>query len=125
MELLDQENKNLLFIQLYKIRRKACLFSFSSMYPIFRKIVYHAPQRAFHIHAPRIDYVPCICISVYSIRTSVSLPFRKQILIPRSLGPPGHHSRHSSVLPLFFVSRITPCCISRNFGNVIYTRRSL
>lgn len=55
----------------------------------------------------------------------VSLPYRKQILIPRSLGPLGHHPRHSRVLPLFSVSRITPSRISRSSRNVIYTRRSL
>lgn len=63
---------------------------------------------------------------VFALRKgSIFLPFRKQILIPRSLGPPGHHPRHSRVLPLFSVSRITPCCILRCSRNVIYTRRSL
>jgi len=52
-------------------------------------------------------------------------PFSKANPYPASLGPPGHHPRHSRVLPLFSVSRITPCCILRSSRNVIYTRRSL
>jgi|GEM_PF-5747924 len=52
-------------------------------------------------------------------------PFSKANPYPASLGPPGHHPKHSRVLPLFSVSRITPCCILRSSRNVIYTRRSL
>lgn len=52
--------------------------------------MYRVPRQAPDVHIPKIDYVSWICIPVCSIRTSVSLPFRKQILIPvpRSPRPP-------------------------------------
>lgn len=120
--------KDEIFLNLYesrKRREKFFLYFIRFCIQFSISIMYRVPWQAPGVHVPKIDNVSCICIPVCSIRTSVSLPFRKQILIPRSLGPPGHHPRHSRVLPLFSVSRITPCCILRSSRNVIYTRRSL
>lgn len=69
---------------------------------------YRVPRQAPSVHVPRTGYVPCICIPVCSIRTSVSLsPFYESKSLSRSSWvPQGHHPKHSRVLPLFSVSRI-------------------